>query len=306
MALTYSELDAHVREKYIPVLQDAYYYSTPLMAQLMAKSKVVFDSGAKIDIPVLYGELPSGWYTGLDTFDISKVETTTLAKFAWKQMYVDVTLDGTTELQVEGDEKVLSIIETKMENALKTFSKQFSQAIYADQGTKAIRPMTEALATTGTYGEISKTTYSWWRGQVNSTGGAYDHDMAQSMYGDCSDGATQPDLIITTQDIFDKIWLRVQPLQRGNLENTPGLAKVGYTGIAFNKATIVVDNYCPSGYIFFLNTNFWKLVVHKKRNMHWTDSKVPLNQDAWVRQLLWAGALCCAAPRWNGYISSVS
>ena len=285
---------------------DQYYYSTPLMAQLMSKSKVVYDSGSKIDIPVLYGELPSGWYSGLDTFDISTVETTTLAKFEWKQMYVDVTLSGLDILKVEGDEKILSLVETKMENAAKTFSKQFSEALYSSQGSKAIVPMTSAIATSGTYGEIVKGTYSWWQGNVNTTGGAFDMDMLQSMYGDCCDGAIQPDLIITDQDTYDKIWLRVQPQQRGNLDNTPGLANIGFSGIKFNNATIVVDSYCNDGYIYVLNTDFWKLVVHKKRNMSWTDKKVPLNQDAYVRQLLWAGALCCSAPRWQGYISSVT
>jgi len=306
MELTYNELDAHVRDKYIPVLMDEFYYSTPLMAQLMNKNKVIYDSGQKIDIPVLYGDLPNGWYEGLDTFDISMVETTTLAKFDWKQLYVDVTLDGTTELKIEGDEKILSIIETKMENASKTFSRAFSQALYADQGAKAILPLTDAIATTGTYGEIDKATYSWWQGNVNTTGGAFDMDMLQGIYGDCCDGAVQPDLIVTTQDIYDKIWLRCQPQQRGNLDNTPGLANIGFSGIKFNAATIVVDSYCNAGYIYVLNTNFWKLIVHKKRNMYWTDKKFPLNQDAWVRQLLWAGALACSAPRWQGYISSVS
>ena len=306
MALTYNELDAHVKEKYIPILMDQFYTSTPLMAQLMAKNKVVFDSGQKIDVPVLYGDLPSDWYTGLDPFDISQVETTTLAKFLWKQMYVDVTIDGTTEATVEGDEKILSIVSTKMENATKTFSRKFSQALYASAGAKAILPLTTALATTGTYGEISKTSYSWWRGNVNTTGGAFDMDMLQSMYGDCSDGAIQPDLIITTQDIYDKIWLRVQPMQRSNLDNTPGLASIGFSGINFNKATILVDSYCNSGYIYVLNTDFWKLAVNKHRNMYWTDKKVPINQDAWVRQLLWMGALFCTAPRWNGYISNVT
>jgi len=306
MALTYDEIDAHVRDKYIPVLQDQFYYSFALMVQLMAKSKVVYDSGDKVAQPVLFGDLPNGWYTGLDTFDISSIETTTLAKWDWKQLYANVTIDGTTELKVEGDEKILSIVETKMENAQKTMSRAFSQALYADQGANAIEPLVDAIATTGTYGEISKGDYSWWRGQVNSTGGAFDMSMLQAEYGDCCDGAIHPDLIITTQDIFDKIWARVQPQQRGNLDNTPALAKVGFTGISFNQATIIVDNYCNSGYIYLLNTDFWKMVVHKKRNMYWTPPKVPLNQDAFVRQVLWAGALACVAPRYNGYISSVT
>lgn len=306
MALTYDELDAHVRDKYIPVLQDQFYCSTPLFAQLMAKDLVTYDSGKQIDQPVLYGDLPSGWYQGLDTFDISSRETTTLAKFDWKLMYVDVTIDGETELKIEGDEKILSIVSTKMDNASKTFHRRMEMATFESQGTKAIVPLTTALATTGDYGEISKTNYSWWRANTDTTGGAFSMDMLQSMYGSCSDGPLQPDLIITTQAVYDKIWARVQPVQRANLENTPGLAKVGFSGISFNKATIVVSKYCPTGYIFVLNTDFWKLVVHRKRNMYWTPPKIPLNQDAFVRQLLWAGALFCIGPRWNGYISSVT
>jgi len=306
MALTYDEIDAHVRDKYIPVMMDQFYYSTPMLVQLMEKSKVVYDSGDKIAQPVLYGEENSGWYSGLDTFDISTKTTTTLAKFDWKLMWINITIDGETMLKVEGDEKILSIVESKTNNATSTFSKRFNQALYTSAGAKAIVPITTALATTGTYGEISKTDYSWWQGQVNSTGGAFSMDMVASMYGLCSDGPRQPDLIMTTQAIYDKMWLRVQPQQRGNLDNTPGLARVGFTGISFNRSTIIVDKYCPTGYIFVLNTDFWKLVVHRRRNMEWTAEKVPINQDAYIRQLLWAGALVCQAPRWNGYISSVS
>jgi len=306
MALTYDEIDAHVRSKYIPVLVDQYFKSNPLWTQLQAKSKVIYDSGSTIKQPVLFGELNSGWYSGLDTFDITTKQTDTLAEFNWAQFYVNITLDGETELKVEGDEKILSIMATKMDNASKTFNKQMNQALYADQGAKAIRPLTEAVATSGTYGGISKSSYSWWQGNVNSTGGALTLSMLQSMYGDCSDGAIQPDLIVTTQDIYDKIWQRVQPQDRGNNENTPALGNVGFSGIRFNKATIVVDNYCNDGYIYFLNTDFWKLVIHKKRPPLWTPPKVPLNQDAFVRQLLWAGCLLCQAPRWQGYISNVS
>jgi hypothetical protein len=306
MALTYGEIDAHVRDKYIPIMMDQFYFSTPLKTLLMDKARVVYDSGRSIMQPVLYGEENSGWYSGLDPFNIARKETTTLAEFEWKLHYVNVTIDGETELKVEGDEKILSLVETKMDNAGKTFSKKFNEALYVDAGAKAILTLEDAIGTTGTYGGIDRATETWWQGNVDTTGGAFDMDMLMDIYGDCSDGPIQPDLIVTTQDIYNKIWLRVQPQQRGNLENTPALAKVGFTGIHFNKATIVVDKYCPDGHIYVLNTDFWKLVVHRKRNMKWTDPKVPVDQDAYVRQVLWAGAILCQAPRWNGRISNVS
>lgn len=286
---------------------DQFYYSTPLLTQMMSKAKVTFDSGAKIDVPVEYQDLNSGWYQGLDPFDVTTKEITTLAKFEWKLNYVNVTIDGETELKVEGDEKILSIVATKMAAAGKTFSKKIEEALFATSSiAKAPLCLIDGITTTGTYGEISKSDNIWWRGNVNTTGGAFDMKMLQTMYGSCCDGPIQPDLIVTTQAIYDTIWSRVQPVQRGNLDNTPAIAKVGFTGISFNKATIVVDRYCPAGYIFVLNTDFWKMVVHRRRNMKWTDAKVPINQDAYVRQLLWAGAFFTTAPRWQGYISSVS
>ena len=127
MALSYDEIDAHVREKYIPILADQFYYSTPLKAMLMDKHQVMFDSGPKIRLPVLYDEENSGWYRGLDLFDVTQKETTTLAEWDWYLFYVNVTIDGETELKVEGDEKILSLVGTKMDNAGKTFSKRFNQ-----------------------------------------------------------------------------------------------------------------------------------------------------------------------------------
>ena len=311
MALTYDEIDAHVRDKYIPVLIDQVYYNFPLFIRLASKERVVYDSGDKISQPVLYDDLAGGSYTGLDTFDIATKETTTLAKWAWKLYYVNVTIDGETMLKVEGDEKILSIVESKMETASKTMKKLLTQDIFSDgtgNGGKAMDGLVNAITTTGTYGEINKATYSWWQGQYNSTGGAFTLSMLQSMYGDCSDGKTQPDLIVTTQDIYDKIWARVQPSQREVSTNGKhsDIANVGFSGITFNGAVIVVDNYCPSGYIFLLNTDYWKLVVHKRRDMSWTEKKVPLDQDAYVRQLLWAGNLICQAPRWQGMIANVT
>lgn len=309
-ALTYDEIDAHVRDKYIPILIDQVYFGFPLWVRLAAKARVVYDSGDQIAQPVLYGDLAGGSYSGLETHDISTRQTTTLAKWDWKFYYVNVTIDGPTMLKTEGTEKILSLVESKMFNASQTMKKLLTQDVFGD-GTgnsgKAMNGLLDAIATTGTYGEIVKDTYDWWQGQYNSTGGAFTMIMLQNKYGDCADGNVKPDLVITTQAIYDKIWARVQPAQRYiSSKRHADLAQVGFSGIEFNDAVIVVDKYCPSGYMFLLNTDFWKLVVHRERDMSWTEKKVPIDQDAYVRQCYWAGNLVCQAPRWNGMISSVT
>lgn len=309
MALTYDEIDAHVRKKFIPTLVDQFYFSFPMFVRLASKSNIQFNSGKNIAIPLLYGDLPGGSYSGLDTFDVSKRETTTHAEWNWKLYYVDVTMDGETELKVEGDEKILSLVKTKMQNAGLTMRKMMTQGLFATSAGnsgKDINTLIEGIATTGTYGAIDKATYSWWQGSVNTTGGTTTLDMLQTRYADCSDGAIQPDLIITTDTIYNKIWARVQPAQRYLTDAHADVRAAGFTGINFNQAAIVVDKYCPSGYMFMLNTDYWKFITHSKRNFKWTSPKVPIDQDAYVRQLLWAGNCVCVAPRWQAYISSMT
>ena len=309
MALTYSELDAHVKKKFIPTLIDQFYFSFPLLTRLANKARIQYNSGKKIALPVLYGDLPGGSYAGLDTFDVSKRETTTHAEWDWRLYYVDVTIDGETELKIEGDEKVLSLMATKIKNAGLTLRKMLTQSMFAvtpGNNGKDLNTMIEAINTTGTYGAINKATYSWWQGNYDSTGGTTTLDMIQTQYGEASDGGIQPDLIITTQAIYNKIWARVQPQQRYLTDAHADLRAVGFEGITFNRAAIVVDKYCPSGFMFLLNTDYWKFITHTKRNFKWTQPKVPINQDAYIRQLLWAGNLVCEAPRWNAMISSMT
>ncbi len=81
MALTYDDLDTAARKKFIPVLVDQIFISNALLAKLMAKSQIVFDSGLKIAQPVLYGMLAGGSFWGLDTFDISERKIQTYAEW---------------------------------------------------------------------------------------------------------------------------------------------------------------------------------------------------------------------------------
>ena len=77
MALTYADLDAAVRKKFLPTLIEQIFIANALLVKMMAKSQIIFDSGLKIAQPVLYGQLAGGSYRGLDTFDTSYKQTQT-------------------------------------------------------------------------------------------------------------------------------------------------------------------------------------------------------------------------------------
>ena len=51
--------------------------------------------------------------------------------------------------------------------------------------------------------------------------------------------------------------------------------------------------------MYGINTDYFKFVVHKKKNFVWTENKSLIDADAYVRQLLFKGNLICTARRYH-------
>jgi hypothetical protein len=312
MALTYNDLDAAAYKKFLPKSIEQIFIGNAILTKLMAKGKVIFDSGLKIAQPVTYGKLPSGTFRGLDTFDISYQQTQTFAEWDWKSHYCNVTIPEDDLAKVEGDEKIIGLLASKMETATMTVDDDLATMFFSDgtgNGGKDWEGLLNSIdngTLYDTYGGISRGTNTWWKAQLDSTGGALTIDAINSMIGSCTIGTKKPDLAFTTQTLYDKIWARVQPQQRF-LDSKGELAKVGFSGINFNgHCEILVDNHCPTGYIFFLNTDNFKLVLNKRRNFYWTPPKTPVDADAYVRQIITMGNLLTIQPRVSGQMSSLT
>ena len=74
------------------------------------------------------------------------------------------------------------------------------------------------------------------------------------------------------------------------------MAQAGFTTVKFMTADVVLENYgCGATNAFFLNTKYFRLRPHKDRNMVPLGAKrLPVNQDASVSTLAWAGNLTCS------------
>jgi hypothetical protein len=249
----------------------------------------------------------------MDTFDIGYRQTTTYAEWNWKSHYVDVTIPSDDLAKTEGDEKIIGLLASKMEIAVMTAYDDFATMMFGDgtgNGGKDWDGLLNGVddgALYPTYGGLSRTTDApWWKAQLDSTGGAVTIDAINAMIGLCTIAQKKPDMAFTTQTIYDKIWSRVQPQQRF-LDSKSALAQVGFSGINFNgHCEIIVDNHCPSGSIFFLNSEYWKLVLNRKRNFYWTAEKTPIDADAYVRQLITMGNLLCIQPRVQGQMTGLT
>ena len=145
------------------------------------------------------------------------------------------------------------------------------------------------------------------KGKLNTTGGPLQLALLNSVMGTATIQPHRPDLIVSPQAMWDRGWERVQPQQREPAG--PGfddLARVGFTAINFNGAAWVVDSHTAAGNVWLLNTDFIKLIVHRDRDFKFSGFQSPVNQDALIGQILWAGQLVVQAPRLSARMTGLT
>ena len=120
------------------------------------------------------------------------------------------------------------------------------------------------------------------------------------MYGACSVDSDQPDLIVTTQVIYDAYETALQANKRWTGDATLGDA--GFQSLGFKGASVVVDSHVPAGQMYFLNTKYLDYKVHNKRFFAYEDFKPMETKDGIQARICWMGELVCSNPSMQGVL----
>jgi len=308
--LNVTELDAFVRDEVLVKIESQIVMNNIVLARLEGKGKYVADSGEHIRTGARYAHLPGGFYERGAKFSTTQKQTVKEYIHDWKMAYVDVTIDGWTESIAMGSNRIRNIIEDKMDNAEETMSKILNDGMRsggADGSIDGLPAICDDGTNYATYGTLTRSKDTWAKAQLDGTGGAYSNSMFQTMYGDCSKNNKHPDMIITTQAVYNSIWAKMTPQQRYNQNSAHAdIRALGFNGIEFNDAIVVVEDDLTAGLAFFLNTDYLEFVVHRDRNMDWQDFMTHLDEDAKTGRFYWMGNLICPAPRYQGQVQSIT
>lgn len=313
MALNYDALEATTRKYYINTLVDNVFNATPTL-QYFTKSAKPAPGGTKLVQPLIYAQNNSrGSFSGYDTLDIAPSDEITAAEYEWKNLYVTITISDDEVDMNRGDLAVLNLLDSKMKVAQQSLSDMFAEQLWGDGTGNGGKDITGILAAVddGTnvanYGGIDRTQYSFWRSQVNNNGGVdtpLTLSMVNSMITRCTDGADKPSVIVTTPELWDKLWELLQAQQRYQATQT---ADTGFDEIKFRGISVFYDRKCPVNTMWFFNTNYLTLRPHVSyKNFKTSGWKRPINQAAAVNQIFWKGNLCSSNCRRQGVITHVT
>jgi len=317
---TFTEMVTTTLRDHRKELADNVSKNNALLAILTKKGNVeMADGGYEIAEPLDYQENSTYTrYSGYDTLNVQSSDVLTSAKYDWKQATVAVTCNGRELRSNSGKAAMIKLAKARLDNAMRSAKNGLSSDVYSDGTTANQINGLQALvsnAGTGTVGGIDSSAQTWWKSGVQSAaspiqgGGGITpsattiQSLMLPLWLQLSRGTDMPDTIVSSNDYFTFYESSLVANQRYmDADEATG----GFLTLRYKSAKVIFDggSGIPTASMYFLNTDFLKLVVHSAANWTRVDDKSSVNQDAVVMPLIWQGNLVCRNRALQGIVKA--
>jgi len=271
----------------------------------------------------------AGWYSGYETLPIAAQDVISSAEYTIKQAACPVTISGLEQLQNAGKERIIDLLDSRMEVAEASMANLIASGLYSDgtaAGGKQIDGLLKQVSTTptNTVGGIDRSVWNFWKNQYfrcTTTGGAAVsatnvQNYFNRMYSSLVRGSDRPDLILVDNIMWSFYMASLQSIQRFTDNNT---ANLGFVSVKYMDADVVLDggmqinwtstgaagttpSAVPATSAYFLNTKYMFYRPHAQRNMVPLSpgQRVSVNQDEATQILAFAGNLTSSGLQFQG------
>jgi hypothetical protein len=269
---------------YRSTLTDNVFTARPLTFKLMEKGRIrMLNGGTKIVEPLIYGQNDTvGSYSGFDTIALTPQTGISAAEYEWKQYAASISMSGIEEAKNNGEQEIINLLEAKIMQAEESLREGFNQMFFADgtgNGGKDWNGLANLVEATGAVGGIdpADSGNSFWASYEENTSTALTLAQMSTAYNSVSVGNDHPDVLLTTQTLFEKYEALLLPVLRYTDSKT---ADAGFQNLLFKSAPVMYDVHCPSGVFFFLNSKYITLVGHSGKWFQQTEFIRPEDLDA--------------------------
>jgi len=308
----YNELTYVTRRAFIPKLVVQIYNSTPLMAALIANSQTASGGVSSVTVPVQGSQFVNAqWSDYSGSFAQPSVQQGAYqAEFNLKLLVSPVPFLG-MEGAVQQDYAIIPLIEARMNDATNVMMDSMATALYTNTSNQqqfiGLPAAIDDGTGTATYGNINRTTNTWWKskqyaaGSVNPTR----QNVLQYISGTVKNGAEVPTFGVCG---FGTWTLLAQDyVGQENYMITPGSGfdgdangpQAAFRALMVAGVPIYPDPYCPEGTLYFLNNNYMSLYIHEQASFAFTgfESTLPNFQIGYVGAVLMIAELVNTKPK---------
>lgn len=306
---TFTELVSTTFRKHSKEIKDNVSKNNALLKRFSEKGTRKEDGGLTIVQPLDYAANGTYQrYSGYDTLNIGASDVISAAEFQWRQIAINVVASGLELRTNSGDSRIINLVKARMKNAIRTFKNNFSADVYSDGSLPNQIGGLQALVAdvgAGTVGGIDSSTWVFWKNIVQSAaaplqGGAGITPSATTieslmlpLWLALVRGDDKPDLIVSDNNYFTFYETSQVSIKRYTDSQK---AQGGFVSLKYKTADVIFDggSGIPLNHMYFLNTDYLDLVVHKDADLTIMDEMKPYNQDAAVIPILWMGNMVCS------------
>lgn len=293
-----------------------------MLNRLKKKGKVKTVSGGRTIVQELeYAENGTyKRYSGYESLNISPSDVFSGAEYNYAQAACAISISGLEQLQNNGPEAIIDLLESRIQNAEKTLTNNIALDCYSDgtaDGGRQIGGLQSLVANTPSTGivggiDASTTIGTFWRNiafsAVSDGGAAATSANIQSymnrVYVQLVRGADQTDLIVADNNYWRLYLESLQAIQRISSDE---MASAGFSSLKYMNADVVLDGGvgggAPTNSMYFLNTDYIYFRPHADRNFTpLGDDRFAVNQDAMVKLIGFAGNMTVSNRRLQGIL----
>jgi hypothetical protein len=268
-------------------------------------------------------------YSGYDLLDTTPQDGMTTAFYEWREIGGTISISRKEERQNSGEAAIIGLLQSKIKQAEMTMREELNRQLILGtvsgatfvpgNDSKDLNPLgwflrkdnTTDPTAGGDVGNIGSSN-AWWRHHTAALGGAADtgNDFGlnvttykglvvglRRLYNYCSRGSGgSPNGVLMDQVTFETYENALDDKVR--YTNTK-MADMGFDTIKLRGATCIWDEIVPDietgtaaitkGTAFFLNTNFYKLIIDSQTDIVTTPFVEPENQTAKTAKILFMG-----------------
>jgi hypothetical protein len=315
----YTELTYVTRRAFIPKLVVQLYNSTPLLAALIANSQQASGGVSSVTVPVQGAQFVNAqWSDYSGSFAQPSVQQGAYnAEFNLKLMITPVPFLG-MEGAVQQDAAIIPLIEARMNDATNVMMDAMATSLYQNYtNTQQFIGLPGAIddgTNLQTYGNINRSTYTWWKSKVYNAGNVNPtrQNILQYISGTVKNGAEVPSFgvcgfgtwTLLAQDFVGQEQYSITPGSGFDGDNNGPQA--AFRALMVAGVPIYADPYCPEGVVYFVNTNYLNLYIHEQGSFVFTgfESTLPNWQIGYVGAVLMIAELISTKPKSMTRVSS--
>lgn len=275
-----------------------------------------FTGGYELRKPVMYNDTAQGgFYSGYSSFNLDAVEDITAFRFAIKQCYEPVSLDGRNRRANVGKAQLIDLAEQKIQASISRLKNTVSTSLRGDgtgsQGLEfdGIKKAVSTSPSNGTYGLIDRGSNSFARNlAVQATLSASNvQEQITDVISQLTRGSEAPDLGLMDRTAWKYLHSSLTAIQRIQLPSKKAVA--GFRSLSYDGCDFVFDGGYQSSVLEtnscrLLNTKYWSFDMVSGADFKPLAPQMarPVDQDAYFTVIIVEGNLCCSAPALQGVI----